>query len=69
MKFKQLQTLSKVERDKKLLEAKRELIKLNGQVVTGTAPKNPGRIGQLKKIVARILTVENQEKGISVEAK
>ena len=37
MKFKQLQTLSAQDREKKLIEAKKELLKLNGQVVTGTA--------------------------------
>ena len=69
MKMKELRSLSQDDRNKKLLEAKRELIKLNGQVVTGTAPKSPGQITQLKKTIARILTIENQEKGASTEAK
>ena len=61
MKYTELAALSDDDRAKKLHEAKKELIKLNGQVATGTSPKNPGRISQLKKMVARILTFEHQK--------
>lgn len=54
MKFKQLQALNAQDREKKLIEAKKELLKLNGQVVTGTAPKSPGQIKELKKTIARL---------------
>jgi ribosomal protein L29 len=54
MKFKQLQTLSVEEREKKLVESKKELLKLNGQVITGTAPKSPGQIKELKKTIAKL---------------
>lgn len=62
MKFKEIIALSDEQRSKKLIEIKTELVKLNGQVATGTAPKSPGRINQLKKTVAQILTFENQKK-------
>ena len=54
MKFKQLQTLTAQDRDKKLVEAKKELLKLNGQVATGTVPKSPGQIKELKKTIAKL---------------
>jgi len=54
MKFKQLQTLNAQDREKKLIEVKKELLKLNGQVVTGTAPKSPGQIKELKKTIAKL---------------
>lgn len=54
MKFKQLQTLNAQDREKKLIEAKKELLKLNGQVATGTAPKSPGQIKELKKTIAKL---------------
>jgi large subunit ribosomal protein L29 len=57
MKFKQLQTLSVEDRTKKLNEAKRELLKLNGQVATGTAPKSPGQIKELKKTIAKLMVL------------
>lgn len=54
MKFKQLEALSAQDREKKMIEAKKELLKLNGQVVTGTAPKSPGQIKELKKTIAKL---------------
>ena len=66
MKFKQLQTLNIQDRDKKLIEAKKELLKLNGQVATGTAPKSPGNLKKNKKMIARILTIlNNKEKEVT----
>lgn len=40
----------------KLLELRKELIKLNAQVATGTQLKNPGQLRVVKKNIARILT-------------
>lgn len=62
MKYKQVKTLLPEDQQKKIAESKIELIKLNGQVATGTAPKSPGRIHQLKKTVAQILTAQNAQK-------
>ncbi len=62
MKFKELKALSPADREKKLLEAKQELIKLNGQVATGTTLKSPGQIKQLKRTIAKLLTLQNEEK-------
>jgi len=62
MKFKDIVSMSKADRSKLLSDSKSELIKLNGQAATGTAPKSPGRINQLKKIIAQVLTFENKSK-------
>jgi ribosomal protein L29 len=42
----------------KLSEIRKELIKLNTQVSRGTTLKNPGQIKQIKKTIARILTIQ-----------
>ena len=39
-----------------VLELRKELIKLNAQSATGTAPKNPRQIRSTKKYIARLLT-------------
>ncbi len=62
MKMAEVAKLSMADREKKLKEIRIDLMKLNGQVQTGTAPKSPGQIKELKKTVARIKTLENQEK-------
>ena len=41
----------------KMIELKKELIKINAQVATGTTPKSPGKIRQMKRTIARILTI------------
>lgn len=62
MKFKELKAIEPVELKSKLIELRKELIKLNAQVATGTAIKNPGQIKQTKKTIARILTLSNIKK-------
>jgi len=61
MKFKDLGTLKPEELEKKEKEAKLELVKLQGQVATGTPPKSPSQIRELKKIIARIETLRRQQ--------
>ncbi len=46
----------------RLSELKKELIKMNAQISTGTPPENPGRVKEIKKTIARILTILNQPK-------
>ena len=41
----------------RLDEIRKDLVKQNAQVATGTTPKSPGQIKQMKKTIARILTV------------
>lgn len=60
MKYKDLASMDAVALDKKLAEIQLDLIKLNAQVASGTAPKNSGSIRQLKKTIAKILTVKRQ---------
>ncbi len=57
MKIKELKTLSKEDLLNKLKELKKEQIKNNAQIATGTVPKNPGQVKQTKKTIARILTI------------
>ena len=46
--------------DEKILELKKELVKINAQVAIGTALKNPGQVKKIKKNIARMLTIKNQ---------
>lgn len=65
MKYKDLASLKPADLQKKEAEVSLELVKLQAQVATGTAPKNPGQIKQFKKILARIATlrtVQSQQK-------
>lgn len=48
--------MSKEELKAKMLELRKELIKLNAQAATGTTPKNPRQIRTTKKNIARLMT-------------
>lgn len=61
MKKKEIQKLSKEDLEKKLTELRLELMTLQGQAATGTPPKNPGRIKQIKRIIAKLLTKQKQQ--------
>ncbi len=61
MKTKELRNLSKKDLEIKLEELKKELIKLSAQVATGTVPKSPGQIKQIKKTIAKILTITKEK--------
>jgi large subunit ribosomal protein L29 len=62
MKAKEIAKLSKEDAEKKMNELKKELIKLNAQAAAGTPPKSPGQIKKIKKIIARIMTVQGDRK-------
>lgn len=53
--------MSSKEIDEKLLEMKRELLKIRGQIAVGTVPKNPGRSKVLRRTIARAIFVKGQQ--------
>ena len=62
MRKKEIKELSEEQLRKKLSEFKLELMKLNAQRVVGGST-NPGRIRELRRCIARILTELNLRKG------
>ncbi|HLC86143.1 MAG TPA: 50S ribosomal protein L29 [Candidatus Nanoarchaeia archaeon] len=62
LKKSELKKMSTEEMNKRMLEIKKELMKLRAQASRGTQPENPGKIRALRRAIARILTVQNQKK-------
>ncbi|MEM5829624.1 MAG: 50S ribosomal protein L29 [Candidatus Aenigmatarchaeota archaeon] len=60
--MKQLRELKEEELDKKLSELKLELLKERGNIKLGRPIKNPGRIRQIRKTIARILTIKKERR-------
>ena len=58
MKLNDIRKLKTEDIQKKLLQLKQELSMLQGQAATGTPPKSPGKIKQIKKTMARMRTIE-----------
>ena len=61
MKFKEMKVMNELDLQNKVLELKKELMKINSQIAVGTVPKNPGKAKELKRTIARILTIETQK--------
>ena len=57
-----LAKMEKKDLEKQLTELRKELIKVNAQIATGTVPENPGDVKNIKKNIARILTKFNSKK-------
>lgn len=62
LKKSELKKMSTEEMNKRMLEIKKELMKLRAQASRGAQPENPGKIRALRRAIARILTVQNQKK-------
>ncbi len=60
MKNKEINSKSPEELQTAMSEMKKELIKLNAQVATGTTLKSPGQIKKVRKNIAKILTKLNK---------
>jgi large subunit ribosomal protein L29 len=54
--------MSPQEREKRVIELRTELVRLKTMVKAGGSIDNPSRIPELRKTIARILTIENEER-------
>lgn len=62
LRVKEIRGMSSEERMKKLGEFRTELLRLKTMVRAGGTVENPARIKQLRKTIARMLTIENEQK-------
>ena len=60
LRTKQIRDMTPKDFDSKIAELRLELMKESGGVKMGKPIKNTGRIGELKRTVARMLTVKNE---------
>ncbi|MBP1928532.1 large subunit ribosomal protein L29 [Methanolinea mesophila] len=57
---KDVQQLSDVELQEQMEKLRMELIQHNGKVSAGGATENPGRIRELRRTIARMMTEKNR---------
>ena len=62
MRLQEIRGMSSEERARKITDLRAELARLKTMVRAGGAVENPARIRELRKTIAQILTVENEEK-------
>jgi len=61
IRLKDIREMSSEDREKRVMELRTELLRLKTMVKAGGAIDNPARVQELRKAIARILTVENEE--------
>jgi len=61
LRIKDVRAMSFEERREKLLELQTELARLKTMVKAGGSIDNPSRIRELRKTIARILTIETEQ--------
>lgn len=62
MRIKEIRDMSSEERTKRLGEIKIELTRLKTMIKAGGTVENPARVKELRRAVAKLLTIENEEK-------
>jgi len=62
LRLKDISDMSSEERTKKLSELRTELAGLKTMVKAGGAVENPARMKELRRTIAQILTIENENK-------
>jgi len=62
LRVKEIRDMPTEERKKKLGKLRTELVRLKTMINAGGAIENPSRIKELRKTIARILTIENEQK-------
>jgi large subunit ribosomal protein L29 len=62
VRIKEIVDMTSDERTKKLMELRAELARLRTMINAGGAVENPTRVRELRKTIAQILTVENENK-------
>ncbi len=62
--IKEIRAMSAIERDKKLTSLRDELLKIRSSKLMGGTMQDPSKIWQIRKAIARLLTVMNENEEI-----
>ncbi len=62
LRKKDIRMMGSEDRKKKLTELQTELVRLKTMSKAGGAVENPARMRELRKTIARVLTIEHEEK-------
>ena len=60
IKKSELKQMKEQQLKEKLIDLKKEMMKINSQRAVGTVPENPGRVKEVRRTIARVLTKLSQ---------
>lgn len=62
LRVKEIRDMTSEDRTKKIRELRTEFMRLKTMISAGGTVENPARIRELRKTIARLLTIENEQK-------
>ena len=62
LRVKEIRDMTSEDRTKKIRELRTEFMRLKTMISGGGTVENPARIRELRKTIARLLTIENEQK-------
>ena len=62
IRVKEIRDMSSEDRSKRLGEFRTELLRLRIMIMAGGTIENPARVKELRKAIAKILTIEHEQK-------
>jgi large subunit ribosomal protein L29 len=63
LKARDIRTMKDADLEKQLKDLRNDLLKQRAITATGGAPESPGRIRELRRTIARILTIQKEKSG------
>ena len=69
LRVKEIRDMAPEDRQKRLTELQTELMRLKTMIKAGGSIENPARVHELRKTIARILTIENEPAPVKKEKK
>lgn len=67
LRIRDIRKMSSEDRGKRLGELQTELVRLKTMIKAGGAIENPARVSELRKTIARIITIENEQSPSTTE--
>ncbi|MBI4143357.1 50S ribosomal protein L29 [Candidatus Woesearchaeota archaeon] len=61
MKAKELRLMNESDMGNRIIDLKKELMKINSQIAIGMSPKNPSKTSEIKKTIAKIMTIKREK--------
>ncbi len=64
LRSEEINDLTSEEMEEKISDLRNELLRERSMIASGGVPENPGRISEIKRTIARMLTIKKQKEGV-----
>ena len=65
LRSEEIRDMSEGEMDDKIFELRSELLRERSKIASGGVADNPGRIKEIRRTIARILTIKKENEGVA----